>query len=141
MGENETKTKGVKQRFETVRLRTWALTGSIVIALIFYFVVTVSTRQAISWVDFVLLCIMQFVTHSTYFPDGDLFGQKDEVYQKNKKSYNTKADKINDEHKINRLREYCKFEFEERKQRYIETQCGILGITLEELEDIKEKDP
>lgn len=141
MGENETKIKGVKQRFETVRLRTWTLTGSIVIALIFYFVVTVSTKQTISWIDFVLLCIMQFVTHSTYFPDGDLFGQKDSAYQRNKEAYNEKANEINKQRKINRLREYCKFEYEERKQRYIETQCGILGITLEELEELKQREP
>ena len=140
MGENE-KLTGVKQRFATVRLRTWALTGSIVVALIFYFIVTVSTKQAFNWIDFVLLCIMQFVAHSVYFPDGDLFGQKDSAYINNKQSYNEKANDINKERKINRLREYCKVEYEERKQRYIQAQCGILGITTEELADIQQKEP
>lgn len=142
MGDNENKyLNGAKRRFETVRLRTWALTGSIIIALIFYFVVTVSTKQTINWVDFVLLCIMQFVAHSTYFPDGDLFGQKDSAYIRNKSAYNEKAEKINNEHKINRLRAYCKYEYEKRKERYIENQCGILGITIDELEELKQKEP
>ncbi len=128
-----------KQRLTTIRLRTWTLTLTIIVALVFYFLVTVTTKQTISWVDFVLLCTVQILCHSLYFPDGDLFGQKDEAYISNKNSYNEKATTINQNKDIAKLREYCKIEFEERKQRYILNECGIIGITLEELNILKQK--
>lgn len=138
MGENRY-VDGAKTRLHTIRLRTWTLTLVIVIALVFYFLVTIVTREGINWVDFILLCVMQIITHSLYFPDGDIFGQKDKAYQANKKSYNEKAESINRDKKIARLREYCKVEYEERKRRYIQNECDIIGITLEELELLKKK--
>jgi len=137
---NENKyVNATKQRLATIRLRTWTLTLAIIIALVFYILVTVVTKQAISWVDFVLLCTVQILCHSLYFPDGDLFGQKDEAYISNKDSYNEKASSINQNREIAKLREYCKVEFEERKQTYILNECGIIGITLEELNILKQK--
>lgn len=135
----ENKYRATKQRVETIRLRTWTLTLAILITLALYLLVNVTTKQSINWVDFVILCVMQIVVHSLYFPDGDLFGQKDSAFINNKTAYNNKASLVNDNKEIASLRKYCDFEFEERKERYILNQCSIIVITLEELEMLKQK--
>lgn len=141
MAENENKyVSEAKTRLISVRLRTWTLTLAIVITLIFYFLVNVVTRQAINWIDFVLLCILQIVVHAMYFPDGELFGQKDKSFIDNKKAYNNKANDLNSKGEFKKLREYCKYEYEERKKAYIIKECSFIGITPEELEDLKQKD-
>lgn len=128
-----------KQRMATIRLRTWTLTLAILVSLALYILVNVSTKQSINWIDFILLCTMQIIVHSLYFPDGDLFGQKDVAFINNRKAYNTKASKINENKEISRLRDYCNVEFEERKERYILNQCGLIGITIDELNLLKQK--
>lgn len=140
MAEENKYVNATKQRFETIRLRTWTLTLAILISLALYIVVNVSTRQSINWVDFILLCTMQIIVHGLYFPDGDIFGQKDTAFMSNKEAYNKKANEINEKKEIANLRKYCNFEFEERKQRYIQNQCGLIGITIEELELLKQHD-
>ena len=140
MGESENFKRATKQRVETIRLRTWTLTLAILISLALYLLVNVTTKQSINWIDFVLLCTMQIIVHSLYFPDGDLFGQKDTAFINNKSAYNEKASEINEKKEIANLRKYCNYEFEERKQRYIQSQCGLIGITLEELELLKQHD-
>ena len=135
----ENKYRATKQRVETIRLRTWTLTLAILITLALYLLVNVTTKQSINWVDFIILCVMQIVVHSLYFPDGDLFGQKDSAFINNKTAYNNKASLVNENKEIASLRKYCDFEFEERKERYILNQCSIIGITLEELEMLKQK--
>lgn len=139
MGENDNFKRATKQRVETIRLRTWTLTLAILITLALYLLVNVTTKQSINWVDFVILCVMQIIVHSLYFPDGDLFGQKDSAFINNKTAYNNKASLVNENKEIASLRKYCDFEFEERKERYILNQCSIIGITLEELEMLKQK--
>lgn len=139
MGESDNFKKATKQRVETIRLRTWTLTLAILISLALYLLVNVTTRQSINWIDFVLLCAMQIIVHSIYFPDGDLFGQKDTAFVSNKSAYNEKASDINEKKEIANLRKYCNYEFEERKSRYIANQCGLIGITLEELDVLKQK--
>lgn len=140
MGESENFKRATKQRVETIRLRTWTLTLAILISLALYLLVNVTTKQSINWIDFVLLCTMQIIVHSLYFPDGDLFGQKDTAFINNKSAYNEKASTINENKEIASLREYCNYEFEERKARYVANQCGLIGITLEELELLKQHD-
>lgn len=138
MNENEF-VSSAKQRVQTVRLRTWTLTLAILISLALYILVNVTTKQSINWVDFALLCTMQIIVHSMYFPDGDLFGQKDNAFISNKTAYNQKASDINERKEIASLREYCNYEFEERKERYVANQCGLIGITLDELAILKQK--
>lgn len=128
---------GAKDRMETVRLRTWTLTLAIIVTLVFYFLVTVTTKQTINPIDFVLVVVVQIVINSIYFPDGDLFGQKDPTYIANRDAYNESANEISLNKKIVRLREYCKIEFEERKKRYILTECSAIGIELNEYETLK----
>ena len=107
----ENKYRATKQRVETIRLRTWTLTLAILITLALYLLVNVTTKQSINWVDFVILCVMQIVVHSLYFPDGDLFGQKDSAFINNKTAYNNKASLVNENKEIASLRKYCDFEF------------------------------
>lgn len=136
MAQGEYK-KAIGDRFQSVRFRTWTLTAIIVVVLIFYYLVNVTTRNAISWIDFLLLCVVQLLAHFIYFPDGDLFGQKDPSFIANRDNYNTKADNVNLEDKHESLREFCDYEYKERKKRYILTQCGYIGISLREFEELK----
>ena len=140
MAENENKfVSATKNRMATIRLRTWTLTLAIIVSLVFYLLVNVTTKQAINWIDFLLLCTIQIVVHSLYFPDGELYGQKDTAYTNNKTAYNDKATDINSNKEIAQLRKYCKFEFEERKERYILNVLGEIGITEDEYKQLKEK--
>lgn len=129
--------KEANSRAHAIRLRTWSLTIAIIVTMIFYFLVQVATRQAISIIDFVIICALQIITYSAYFPDGELFGQQSPVFIKNKALYNERASLINKECMVGKLRDFCEYEYEKRKREYIETQCGFIGITIEELEDIK----
>lgn len=128
-----------KQRVSAIRLRTWTLTLAIVVTLVFYFLVTITTKQSLSWIDFLLLCTCQITCYSLYFPDGDLFGQRDKAFLANKASYNEKATKITADKNIAKLREYCKIDYAERCKSYILSECGIIGITPEELDILKQK--
>ena len=129
--------KKVSVRALAVRTRTWSLTVAILISLALYIIVNVTTRQTISWIDFVLLTIMQLLVQRMYFPDGDLFGQRSSTYIGNKTAYNDKAEGVIENKHTEKLREYCEWEYEQRKERYIRYQCGLIGITIEELEKIK----
>lgn len=128
-----------KSRISTIRLRTWTLTLAIIVSLVLYLIVNVTTKQAINWIDFLLLGTIQIIVHSLYFPDGDLFGQKDAVFIGNKEAYNDKATDINEKKAIARLREYCKVEYEERKERYVANILGEIGITESEFSQFKNK--
>lgn len=140
MGGNEINeiTNNVKERATTLRLRTYVLTTSILVCLIFWLFVNITTKQEMSWVDFILLCAIQILIYGSYFPDGELFGMRDGVFQKNRAAYNDKATEINNKHQIHLLREYCKVDYQRRIKTYIENECSVLGITLEELEQLKE---
>lgn len=128
---------GAKHRLQAVRLRTWIVTITILISLAFWIVLSVTTRDTISWIDFIMLCIVQTLGHFAYFPDGEAFGQTDKRYIANKENYNVLASKINADDKYYRLRDYCAYEFEERKHQYIITMLGYVGITEKEFEIIK----
>lgn len=140
MAENENKyVSAAKSRITTIRTRTWTLSLSLVIALIFYLIVNVSTKQAINLIDFVLSCTMQIIVHSLYFPDGEIFGQKDNAYINNKTAYNDKATDINQNKEFAQLRKYCKIEYEERKERHFLNTIGKIGITEKEYKDLSQK--
>lgn len=130
---------GIKNRVSSIRIRTWTLTISILVVLVFSILVNITTKQKLSVIDFILLCIIQIVTHCLYFPDGEIGGSKNPIFIKNKDAYNEKASEINIKQRMTKLREYCKIEWEERRQRYILTECGALDITLEEFEILKQK--
>lgn len=130
----------VGQRMSSIRLRAIVLTVGIILGLILYIFVNLITKQAMSWIDFCLLVVLQCLVYVTYFPEGENFGERDEKYIKSKDAYNDKATAVNEEHKINKLREFCKVDYQRRLQTYIETECGALDITLEELEQLKKLD-
>ena len=135
--EREKFVNGIKDRASVIRLRTWTLTLALITALILYFLVQITTKQTMSWIDFALLCSMQILVYSIYFPDGDLFGQRNKTFIANKDAYNEKATQVNSNRKNARLREYCEVEFQERRMRYIENECGAIGITYEDYEVLK----
>ena len=131
-------TSNIKPRASKLRIRTYVITISILICLILWLFVNITMKEKMNWVDFVLLCVAQILIYVSYFPDGELFGTGDTTYIKNKQAYNDKATEINEKHQIKLLRDYCKVDYERRIQAYIENECGALGITLEELEQLKQ---
>ena len=135
--EKEGVKQSIKSRVASVRLRAIMLTAGIIMGLILYIFVNLITKQAMSWIDFCLLVVLQYLVYVTYFPEGELFGTRDETYIRNHDAYNEKATKVNEEQKIHKLREFCKVDYQRRLQTYVENECGALGITLKELEQLK----
>lgn len=129
-----------KTKYSIIRVQTIVATLSIILSLIFYFLVKVSKAEEFDYIEFAMLCVVQITIYYIYFPDGDIFGQQNQVFIANKTSYNEKASKINENGLIGRLREYCKHEYEVRKERYINNVLGYIGITKEEFEILKQKD-
>ena len=125
---------GLKQtgaRVKAVRLRTWLVTAVIVVTLTLLLFVNFGWSE-FSLVDFVCLSIIQIMAHVSYFPDGESFGTTDPLFIKNKEAYNSKANAINENRETAKLREYCDYEYEERKRRYIQNECGAIGITYDD---------
>lgn len=129
--------KALKERAETIRLRTLTLTGALLVALVFYFLVSVTTGGEINWVDFIILSAITILMHYIYFPDGKLFGEKNPQFIQNRDAYNEKAGWVNDNKCIGKLREYCVVECQRRKEQYVVNELGAIGITQEEYEYFK----
>ena len=124
----------VKNGSQTIRLRTWTLSVAIIGAIILYFLVQVGFDNEVNFVDLLFLSTIQIVVHFLYFPDGDLFGQKAPVYVSNKNTYNDKATEITENGRVGKLREYCVIEYNRRRQLYIATVCGHIGIEVKDYE-------
>ena len=124
----------VKSGSSTIRLRTWTLSVAIIGAIILYFLVQVGFDNEVNFVDLLFLSTIQIVVHFLYFPDGDLFGQKAPVYISNKNTYNDKATEITENGRVGKLREYCVIEYNRRRQLYIATVCGHIGIEVKDYE-------
>ena len=124
----------VKNGSHTIRLRTWTLSVAIIGAIILYFLVQVGFDNEVNFVDLLFLSTIQIVVHFLYFPDGDLFGQKAPVYVSNKNTYNDKATEITENGRVGKLREYCVIEYNRRRQLYIATVCGHIGIEVKDYE-------
>lgn len=127
---NEAKTE-LKSRFMALRLRTLVLTLILIVTLGFYLCVNAILKETIDTIDFAILSFVQITTHCLYFPDGELFGSKNQALVNNRASYNDKATLVNQKMQFNELKEYSKYDFEMRQRNYIETQCGFIGITYE----------
>ena len=127
-------------KFSTIRLRTLVSTISIIITLVFYFLIQVSKSQKFDFIEFSLLCIVQLVIYYIYFPEGELYGQTNSIFISNRKIYNEKATLINQKGQINKLRDYCKYEYNLRKKRYINNILSMIGITEDEYEQLNQKD-
>ena len=124
----------VKSGTHTIRVRTWTLSVAIIGAIILYFLVQVGFDSEVNLVDLLFLSTIQVVVHFLYFPDGDLFGQKAPVYVSNKNTYNDKATEITENGRVGKLREYCVIEYNRRRQLYIATVCGHIGIEVKDYE-------
>lgn len=128
-------------RFKAVRLRTISLSILILITLVLYLLVNVITKNSINFIDFVVMATLQIVIQYIYFPDGEMFGQRNEVFIRNRDAYNEKALNINTKGNYGKLREYCEYEYQKRRNDYIVNECGFIGITLKELEILKNRKP
>ena len=124
----------VKSGTHTIRIRTWTLSVAMIGAIILYFLVQVGFDSEVNLVDLLFLSTIQVVVHFLYFPDGDLFGQKAPVYVSNKNTYNDKATEITENGRVGKLREYCVVEYNRRRQLYIATVCGHIGIEVKDYE-------
>lgn len=129
---------GVKNRAINLRLRTLILTGLIVLMLILYCIVQLILNQRINIVDMIIIGIIQVLAFSSYYPEGQNYGEGGAVYLANKKSYNIKANYTNNHQMQEKLADYCEYEYQKRKKEWYENQCGALGITIAELELIKQ---
>jgi hypothetical protein len=87
-----------------------------------------------NWIDFIMLASVQIIMHFLYYPDGELNGEKDKTYTSNKNAYNTKANEVNSKRQVKHLEEYTKVDFENRKQLYIQTQLGYIGLDMNDYE-------
>lgn len=129
-----------RRRIGAIRPRTWAVTIALAITLVFYFLMQATFKDAISIIDLIFLCATAFITHCLYYPDGELYGQKDPKYIANCKEYNKKANAINEQNVYEDLQEFCEYDFQKRTHEYIKREIAIIGITFEELEWFKLKD-
>lgn len=126
------------EKVKIIRVRTWTLTLALCAAVILYFLIDVVFNNSIDWISFVFLSVLQITSYAIYFPDGELSGTKSSSYINNKTAYNNKATDINTKHEVGKVREYCKYNYEERRQNYIEIECGHIGIDIEEFNALKE---
>ena len=133
--------KGFNVRALSIRTRTWTLTLAIIIALAFYLILQSYFKENVDPIDLIVIASVGITIHCIYFPDGELYGQRDITYINNKHAYNIRASAINKNRKVKDLRKYCEYEYEQRKQKYILTQCGKIGIDLTDLEQLKLKSP
>lgn len=134
-------TNAVKDKASAVRFRTWGLTIGILVAIILYILINVGLEQRIKPIDFTFLVIIQIVLHYAFFPDGANSGMRDTTFIANRKAYNEKATKVNQECMYGDLREYCDWEYEERKKMWVREECNLIGITDAELTLLKTKSP
>lgn len=130
----------IEEKFSAIRIRTWTLTIAIVVTLVLILLVNLTTKTRISYVDLILMFMAQVLVHSIYFPDGDIYGQKDETYIANKEAYNTNASRINQELLFDDLRKFCDIDFEKRKKEYVLNELGLIGITDEEYAELQKLD-
>lgn len=133
---NETGT-AVKARVHALRLRTLTLTLIIVITLGFYLCVDAILKESINFIDFAILAFVQITTHCLYFPDGEIFGGTNVILVNNRQNYNDKATLVNSKMQFSELKEYTRYDFEQRQLNYIETECGYIGITYDDYLELK----
>ena len=138
MGNN---TNQFTARVRIIRARTWTLSVTIIALLALYIFVTLSIKSKIDWIDFALTAAIQISTHFAYFPDGERYGELDKIFQGNRKVYNTKSAQIitTDNSSVEKLREFCEYDFEERKARHIADECAKIGVSVEEYAILAQK--
>lgn len=126
----------VTARVKIIRLRTWTLTLTITALLILYIFVTIGVNSKLQWIDFAITASIQIITHFAYFADGERYGETDALYISARRNYNTNASYVMTESSVEKLRDYCEVDYENRKSDYIKDTCSKLGILVSELEEI-----
>lgn len=127
----------ITRKVGTIRARTWALTISLLIALAFYALLRVVFKNNVNLIDLIVVSIIGILVEIAYFPDGELYGSQNPIFIQNKQAYNDKATAINENRVVSELREYCDYEFEQRKKDWLKNEVSLLGLSMEEFEQIK----
>ena len=120
-----------------IRARTWLVLAVLVVAIIFYFLITITFNNEINYIHLIFMGVIGISVHFSMYPEGENFGKRQEIFVSNKKCYNARAFAVNEQRLVKELREYCDHEYEERKKRYIDNQCGMIGIDSSEFEYFK----
>ena len=131
--------EGLRERAKSLRSRTIFVSLSLTVLIVFYCLLQWVITGEINVISLIIVGAIQLISHFTYYDDGILFGQRDKKYEEAAEAYNNKADEINENHKFSALEKYCDYEFEERKQRYIRTQLGYIGIEEDAFLELKQK--
>lgn len=130
-----------KSKRITIRARSLILTAVLVATAIIYLAININIfDQNADWATLIMIFIVQIVTYVTYFPEGEIWGEKDPIFMKNREAYNEMANSINEQHKFGKLREFCDIEYEKRKNTYFLGELGQVGITEEEYEQLASLD-
>lgn len=128
-----------KERINHLRARTLVLTSCLTVGIIFYCLMQWIITGEVDVINLIIVGAIQIMTHFAYYDDGSNFGETDINFIENKKAYNDKADEINEKHKFDNLRDYCKHQYMQNKERYIERKLGFIGINQQEFEYLKQK--
>lgn len=128
--------KEMKARVKIIRLRTWTLTLTILALLVLYIFVTLSIKSSIDWIDFAIAAAIQISTHFAYFADGERYGETDKHFISTRDAYIKSVSLITTESTVEKLREYCEVEFQQRKDDYLNDMCNRLDISREDLCEI-----
>lgn len=129
----------IKDKTSSLRLRTIILTSALIIGIIFYSLFQWIINDSLDITGLIIAGTLQLLTHFSYFEDGKIYGQRDNVFELNKKAYNDKANKVNDEKQFAKLKIYSRIEYEERKSRYLNAKFSLIGISNEDFELLKQK--
>lgn len=124
-----------------VRVRAWAVIVVLLIAIVFYFLVTITFNKEINLIHLIFMATISIVIHFAFFPEGENYAKTLTPFADNKLAYNNKALEVNEKKAVKELREYCEIEYQERKNRYIDIECGAIGIDRTELDHFKTLSP
>lgn len=115
------------------------LTTILVIALIFLIFASIGTSFELDnkfWFRFITGAVITLLVVSIWLPSGKEKGEKDAVYISNKNAYDDRADLIskNQEHK--KLRNFCKYKTQKKKEEKILAILGNVNLDYKDYETL-----
>ena len=136
MENNIKKGNVLTARVRIIRARAWTLSITTVVLLALYIFVTLFIKNKIDIIDFALTVFIQISTHFAYFPEGERYGERDDLYVAARDYYIAGVARVTKESTVERLREYCEVEFQQRKTDYILDMVNKLDISVDDLTEI-----
>jgi hypothetical protein len=136
MNFDETK-KMIKEELSTIRHRAWAFTGMLIVTIISYLIVNVFFKDALNIADVIIVLTFQIAVIAIWFPEGEAKGECTTAFISNRKNYNERAENIIVQGKIERLADYCEYEFLERCKNFKQSILSKFGLTIQNYQDVK----